>query len=378
MTISIADRITKQHIWLMGDKRTMSYAGLLMIGDVIISEEVKTAATDGKNVIYNPTFVESLTDPELRGLILHEAGHRAFQHLFLWQHLWKKDADKINRATDYVINIGIHDLDPYGSDIQLPDGGLLDFKYRDLDSGQVFDLLDGASNESPLDSHQWSEAKEMSEEEAQAIAKDIDSAMRAGAFMAGKQGGNVDRSFEAMLTPQVDWKEQLRDFVSSVCAGKGDSTWAKPNRRWLGQDIYLPGQIAETIPNIVVAIDTSGSISRDDITKALSELVGICDNVTPERVDLIYWDHRVASHEVYFEETYDRMVASTTPKGGGGTTVECVFQYIEEFNLKPVVCIIITDLCFSFPASGPEYPVLWVAVDNRQTQPPWGTTIRLI
>jgi predicted metal-dependent peptidase len=180
-----------------------------------------------------------------------------------------------------------------------------------------------------------------------------------------------------MLIPEVDWAEQLREYVSAICVGKGESTWRKPNRRWLGQDIYMPSQVAESIGNIVVAIDTSGSISGEAITRALSELVGICDNTTPERVDLIYWDHKVAGHEVYFEDGYAGMINSTKPKGGGGTSIESVFGYLKEFKLTPVLLVVITDLYFSFPADKPDYPILWVAVDNAHTVPPYGTTIRL-
>lgn len=383
MTQAIADRITKNHVWLMGDKRTMAYSGILMVGDVIIDDTIDTACTNGKDVRYSPDYITTLLDKEVRGLILHEAGHKAFQHLILWQALYEEDPERANKACDYVVNIGIHDLDPYENDIKLPEGALYDVKYKGLDSGQIFDLLkeegdDGdGSGGKPLDDHDWEGAQEMPDEEAQALSKEIDSALRAGAFIAGKQGGDVSRDFEAMLEPAVDWKEQLREFVSSVCVGKGESTWRKPNRRWLGQDIYMPSQVAESIGNIVVAVDTSGSISGEAVTRALSELVGICDSTTPERVDLLYWDHKIASHEVYFEDGYDKMVASTKPKGGGGTSIESVYNYMDEFNLKPVLLIVITDLCFGFPSARPDCPILWVSVNNNYTTPPYGTTIRI-
>jgi predicted metal-dependent peptidase len=378
-----ANRITKQHVFLMGYKPTLAYSGLLMMGKVEVTEAVETATTNGIDVKYNPGFVAGLTDPELRGLILHEAGHKAFQQLFVWQSLYEEDADLANKACDYVVNLGIKDLDPYELNIKLPKGGLFDSKYRGMDSRQVFDLLkedakQGRGNGGkPMDDHEWEAAKKLPEAEQQAVSKEIDAALRAGAFLAGKQGGDLSRDFEALLEPKVDWKEQLRDFVSSICAGKGDSTWAKPNRRWLGQDIYMPSQVSESIGSITVAIDTSGSISGDAISMALAELVGICGNTTPERVDLLYWDHQIAAHEVYFEDDYDKLLTSTKPVGGGGTSIECVLNYIEEFKLNPQVCIVITDLCFGMPMTVPGYPVLWVAVDNTYTTPPFGAVIRI-
>jgi predicted metal-dependent peptidase len=241
------------------------------------------------------------------------------------------------------------------------------------------DKEDGKGNGSgePLDEHDWEGAKQLGAEEQEALRKEIEGAVRTGALLAGKQGGDVDVGFEAMMQSQVDWKEQLREFVSSVCAGKGDSTWAKPNRRWLQHDVYMPSQISESVGNICVAIDTSGSIGSTEITKALSELVTICDNVTPEKVDLLYWDTAVAAHEQYREGDYDGMISSTKPKGGGGSDSTCIFEYNATNKLEPVVCIIITDGWITIPASAPPYPVLWVMVDNKTTVPPFGTVIRV-
>ena len=87
------------------------------------------------------------------------------------------------------------------------------------------------------------------------------------------------------MSAKVDWREALREFISSTCAGKDDSTWRKPNRRWLQNDLYLPSTISETMGRIVVAVDTSGSITGDAVNRFLSEVVGIMNNVNPEIVD---------------------------------------------------------------------------------------------
>jgi len=179
------------------------------------------------------------------------------------------------------------------------------------------------------------------------------------------------------MQSKVDWKEQLREFVSTVCIGKGSSTWAKPNRRWLQQDMYIPSQVSESIGSICVGIDTSGSISSQDITKALMELVALCDTCTPERVDLLYWDTEVAAHETYFEGDYDGLVRSTKPKGGGGTAVQCVPDYIKDKGLKPQCVIVITDGYCSGWGTDWGVPVLWVLVENKYDTPTHGVTIRV-
>jgi predicted metal-dependent peptidase len=385
------DRILKAHIALMQDKRTLAYSGIIMVGKTAIRDDIDTAATNGRDVFYGRAFVDSLTDPEIRGLVLHEAKHKLYQHFFIWQKLFEEDHELANMACDFVINLEIQDIDRGGSFIKLPECGCIDEQYRGMSSGDVFAKLkekhgDKQSRASKggkglpegLDEHQWQDAASLSPEEREQLSREIDSAVRTGALLAGKQGGDVDRSFEALMESKVDWREQLREFVSATCAGKGDSTWAKPSRRWLSQDIYMPSQISETVGSMCVAIDTSGSIDDAAITKALSEVVAICDNTTPEKVDLLYWDTQVASHEQYREDNYAGLVASTKPKGGGGSSSIAVFEYINNTlpNL-PEVCIMITDGYIEFPKEVPKYPVIWVLMNNTGTVPPFGSIIRV-
>ena len=86
------DRILKAHIALMQDKRTLAYSGIIMVGKTAIRGDIDTAATNGRDVFYGREFVDSLTDQELRGLVLHEAKHKLYQHLFIWQKLFEEDA----------------------------------------------------------------------------------------------------------------------------------------------------------------------------------------------------------------------------------------------------------------------------------------------
>lgn len=385
------DRILKAHIALMQDTRTLAYSGIIMVGKAVIRGDIDTAATNGRDVFYGRDFVDSLTDQELRGLVLHEAKHKLYQHLFIWQKLFEEDAQLAGIACDFVINLEILDIDRGGSFIKLPECGCIDEQYRGMNTAEVYAKLkeqygDKQSRASKgggkglpegLDEHQWQDAASLSPEEKEQVQKEIDSAVRTGALLAGKQGGDIDRNFEALMESKVDWREQLREFVSSTCAGKGDSTWAKPSRRWLSQDIYMPSQISETVGSMCVAIDTSGSIDDEAITKALSEVVAICDNTTPEKVDLLYWDTQVASHEQYREDNYAGLVNSTKPAGGGGTDVACVMQYIDDNKLKPECTIIITDGYTDFPREHPTYPVIWVIVGGNNVMPPFGSVIRL-
>ena len=378
-------RVERSHIDLMKSPQFVAYSGVLMVGSVKVEDDPSkcpTAYTNGRDVVYGRDFIAKLTDPELRAVILHENKHKMYRHIATWKHLWKQNPSKANRACDYVINLEIVDEGKKTNGfIQLPSNGLYDEKYRGLNSGEVFALLDdddGGGEGNGIDEHGWEDADSMSEEEKQELGKQIDQAIRQGAILAGKVGGDVDRCFTDLMSAKVDWKEALREFVSSVCAGKDDSTWRKPNRRWLQNDLYLPSTISETMGRIVVAVDTSGSIDNQAVNRFLSEVVGIMNNVNPELVDLLYWDGEVAGHEVYGQGDGDKLMASTKPKGGGGTSPSCITRYLKDKNIVPECVVVLTDGYVGSDWGGHwTSPVLWCIVGGCKDIPSVGQSIHM-
>ena len=124
----------------------------------------------------------------------------------------------------------------------------------------------------PFDTHDWEEAGGLSDEEQKELAKDIDDVIRQGALVAGKMGSGGNRTLEEFLEPQVDWREVLRDFITDTCAGGDFSTYNKPNRRYLHLDLIMPSGISEQVEELVLAVDTSGSIGQPELTTFLSEV----------------------------------------------------------------------------------------------------------
>jgi predicted metal-dependent peptidase len=369
----------------MGHPDTMEYASVIMVGKYEVRDDVPTACTNGIDCKYGSKFIKDMADSDLRGLILHENLHKTFQHMFLWQHLYKEDGRTANMACDYVINIIIDDIRIRSNGfITLPKGGLLDRKYEGMDSQTVYNMLreegDGGgsgSGEGGFDDHDWESGEAMSPEEVEQIGKDINQAIRQGQLMAGKLGGNQSRALGSLIEPKVNWREQLREFVSSTAVGKDISTWQRVNRRWLQHDVYMPSTITETVGRIVVAIDTSGSIGGPELDKFLSEVQGICINAMPEKVDLLYWDTEVAAHEVYTQEQLAKLTSSTKPKGGGGTDVACVSKYLKDNQIKPECVIVLTDGYIYGDWGTWNAPVLWTIVGGNKVVPPMGTTIHL-
>jgi predicted metal-dependent peptidase len=218
----------------------------------------------------------------------------------------------------------------------------------------------------------------MSAEEARELEREIDEAIRQGALIAGKMGTGGDRDFADLLEPQVNWREALREFITSTCAGRDYSTWKKPNRRYISHNVYMPSGVSEQVGDLVLAIDTSGSTFAPGVLPAfLSEAKAICDTVKPERVHIIYWDTKVCGVETYTHEQQASMIHSTRPKGGGGTTVEVVPAYLAENNIKPQAVVVLTDGYLGGSWGQWSSPVLWCVIDNKSAAPDCGKVIHI-
>ena len=376
--LSAEQRIQRSHVWLMNNPKYCLYSGIFMMGSVEVLEDFPTAGTNGRDVKYGRKFVEKLSEQELRGLILHENLHKAFRHLTLWKHLDKESPMLTNMAMDYVINLMIHDSDKEGKDVKLPEGGCFDEKFRGMDTGEVYRLLKqqmekngggngqasgngqaGANAGGGFDEHDFEGARELTQQEQEQLEKEIDQALRQGALLAGKMKGGVPREISELMEAKVDWREVMREFVTGLCVDKDISTWRKPNRRWVDQDVYLPSLIGETVGRIVVGIDMSGSIGQQEIGEFLGNLMNVCNTVSPEAIDLIYWDTNVCQHEVYERGEYEGLIQSTKPKGGGGTSPVCVANYVEKKKIKAECILMLTDGYVDSWGDKWPAPVLW-------------------
>ncbi len=401
--LTAEQRIERCHVQMMKHKNFALFSGLFMIGKVsVVDKDLPfTAQTNGLDVIYGRGFVDSLNDKQLSFLILHENMHKAYRHLVVWDKLYKQNAVLANMACDYVINLQIHDYDREQEVTEFPttpDGknlGCMDEAYRGMDAHQVFlELVKkhgkdagkqkvyvvGSGNEQGdgegegeglpdgLDEHDWEGAESMSEQEKESQAKEIESALRQGSILVGKMGGNVDRNISEMLVPKINWKDALREFVKSVTQGKDQTSWRRLHKRYIASDIIMPSSYDEKVGNIVIGIDTSGSIGTEELTQFLSEVKSICDEVSPEAIDVLYWDTHVASRETYQSNELSNLVESTKPAGGGGTEPACVPKYMHKHNMRGECLLMLTD--GYIPAQEPSnweigMPVLWCVKGNR-------------
>lgn len=398
--LTAEQRIERCHVQLMKHPNFCLFSGLFMIGKVEVCDDVPTAKTNGLDVKYGREFVDSLNDKQLSFLILHENMHKAYRHLVVWEKLYRENGMLANWACDYVINLQIRDYDPDERITEMPkdkDGkpmGMLDDKYKGMDAHQVYNLLkdehgkdfgkvkiyiegnddgdgDGGEKQQGFDEHDWEGASEATEEEQKKATDEIESALRQGSILAGKLGGSISRAMQDLLTPKIDWREALRDFIKSTTQGKEKSTWRRLHKRFVGMDLIMPSSYSEKVGSILVGIDTSGSIGGEELAQFLGEVKSICEEVCPEKLDLLYWDTNVAGHGVYAGHELESVMTSTQAKGGGGTNPDCVPVYMNKEQLSPECVIMLTDgyLNSNLDVWNITMPVLWCIKGNSRFNP---------
>jgi predicted metal-dependent peptidase len=341
-----------------------------------VTTEVPTAATNGKMVKFNPDFCEKLSDEELKFLVAHECMHPMLEHPF---RRGERDIRRWNKAGDYVINQLLVD-ENMG---KMPEGGLYDNDVWQQGNGTtdgIYKVLpaeeDGeggvgsvGGQGDPLDECLDADGSPAEQEQNAAEWKVKVAQAAQAAKMMGKMSAGVERFVGTVLQPKVDWREVLQRFVEKC---KDDTrSWARPNRRFLSQGMYLPSTSGEAMGELVVAVDCSGSIGDDEINQFASEVLTIKEDSNPSAIHVVYFDSEVSHYDKF---TRDDEV-HITPHGGGGTAFSPVFEYLEKHNIEPVACVFLTDLYCSDFGNEPAYPTLWVTTDSNSTDAPFGEVV---
>jgi predicted metal-dependent peptidase len=397
-------RLKKAHVALMKHPETSLYSGVILMGSSSVEKGIPTAFTDGLNKKYGEEFISNLTDAELRGLVLHENLHVALKHTLRFRKEFMQDRMLVNVATDYAVNSVIKNLDD-SSFCELPQGGLYDEKFKNWSAREIYNYLkqnlppqpevkiskskgengedkitisiDGKKYEvSASDEHDFSGGgEEMSAAEQAQMSDAIDRALREGGILAGRMGAKLPRAITEMLEPKVDWKETLRDFVTSSTRGSDEFTWRKFNKRMVANDYYLPSLENESVGELIIAIDTSGSIGGAELNEFATELASICENVSPEKVRVLWWDTEVHGEQV-FMDNYTGIAHMLKPQGGGGTRVSCVSDYLIKQKVTAEGVLVFTD---GYVESDIDWrvscPTLWLVTQNKSFNPPVGKMV---
>lgn len=387
-----------------------------------------TMATDGTRIVYNPAFVDQLKPAELEGTLAHEVLHCTLGH-----HCRRSNREPRlwNEAADLAINpILIKNgftlpqgalIDPSFTNLSAEEiyarllrkrgqgstaptqwggqatsggtasngpqaaqgSGIQDWSVPaasqpganktpeiteatpDLPSmrpggfGEVWDATDdhghpASTAEKRRREHEWSIAAEQAIRSAKAC---------------GREPGGVERPLSESRHSQQAWRAILRDFIAAVAPS--DYRWTPPNRRYIASGLYLPSVERRGLGEIVIVVDTSGSIGERELEQFAGEISAISEEAQPEAIHVVYCDAAVQS----VQEFRAAEPVTLEAKGGGGTDFRPAFDWVAENNIAPACLIYLTDLCCdSFPET-PYYPVLW-ATESRRTAP-FGETIRI-
>jgi predicted metal-dependent peptidase len=385
MSITEETRLKKAHIALMRHPETALYSGVIMMGENKIVDDCPTACTNGFDTKYGREFVKSLTDEELRALVLHENLHIALKQISRFKNEYKDDPQLVNMSADYIVNDIIVNLNDK-THCRLPQGGLYDEKYHNWSLREVYNDLKQEREDNPtgfsaksdgvLDEHDFDNAQEMTTQEVEQLSKDIDRALRQGGILAGKLGSKVPRNIEDLLIGKVDWRDVLREFINNQTRGSDEYTWRRYNKRLMANDIYLPSLMNETVGELVIAIDTSGSIGNRELSAFASELVSICDVSCPEKIRVLWWDTEVHGEQLFTAENYQQIDSLLKPQGGGGTNANCVAKYIAKQNIEAEAIIVFTDGYFDTPKWNISTPTLWLVTDTESHVPPNGQVVK--
>lgn len=372
------------------------YASIMLNLNIKEDPDTMAAYTDGVNLGYNPKYIESLSIKEVKALIAHEVLHVALEHMFRMgirgHELW-------NIACDYAVNLILKD-DGYN----IPEGGLISNQFGGMAAEQIYAILaqnkdgketststctnsnngnggeDNGRDMSNIPPSMVGEVREYPKfkdngepakpiEEAQAEWRQKVAQAMEMAKMQGRISSLLKKIITENLKPVIPWQSTLSRFMAENT--KNDYTWTRPSKRYLYTGCYLPDRNTPSLGRIVVAIDTSGSITQAGLNEYAAELRAIL-NISPDtEIEVIYADANVVNTEVL--SVYD---LELHPQGGGGTDYAPVFNYVKEQGNDISCLIYFTDgYCDSFPTDKPEYPTLWVINSGYTFNPPFGEII---
>jgi predicted metal-dependent peptidase len=359
MNQDAARKITRARSKLIFDHPFFGVLALRL--HLVEDEKVNTLATDGRRIRYNPKFITDITIGETVGVVCHEVMHCVLNHM---GRLNGREPRKWNMACDYAINPDLID-----AGFELPQGGLNNPAYQGMSAEHIYSLLPDAPDDgsAPDDLDNGQSDQLTPEEEREWKIATVQAANEAK--KAGKLSKAMEQFIDDLVTPKVDWKNLLRQFVTQV--SNADYSWQRPNRRMLVHGLIMPGLYSESMGEIAVFKDISGSIDHATTAAFSAEIKSIIEDLRPEKTHVLYVNSEVVKSEEYEPEDFKELNNMV----GGGTDFRPPFAMLEEKGIEPKCAIYLTDLEGPFPEVEAPYPVLWCTINNLTA--PWGETVRI-
>jgi predicted metal-dependent peptidase len=372
--------------------RNASFFGSLLCSmNFYWTADIKTAATDGRTLMWNPYWFLKMGAEERKTVLMHELWHPARLH-----HIRRGDRDPQiwNIACDHRIN---NDLlaDGYSFKDLKP---CLDINYKNMVEEDIYEdllskprhiILVGSWTGMPLGgrgvSARGSEETEEDDEigdgdmlpgqeeddptGARVAAVSVVVQAQQVAQMSG-ESGDLDQAVSAVLkqflAPIVPWDVYLHRFMKELT--KGGRTWARPNRRF--PSMYLPSNFLDKkdLEHLVFIEDVSGSISDRDALRFNSEVKFVKDSYDPKKLTLVQFDEEITQVKEFSRKDKFEQIEII---GRRGTDLAPVRQWI--IDNRPTAAIIFSDLgCPPMEPLPFNMPIIWVTINNPTTKPAFG------
>ena len=372
--LTTPERIMSQKMALCIDE---VFFGVLLMGLKVVEAQpgemlCDTMETDGKTLWWCDKYVAPLTDDFLKGLLAHEVMHNASLH-----HIRRgnRDPKRWNIACDAAVDHLLHE-----AGFQVPDNFALmpDWDWaKGLSAEQIYHDMPnhppppggGGGKPRPgttVDAPAGEDPSTL-EAEMKITIKQAAMMQQSADRRKGKETGWLSGFIDSVCEPKVPYSELLKKFFSPLIPS--DTTWARPNRRFVHAGLYLPGQLKDGIGEGIVFFDSSGSCMQD-WPQFRGDLEYIFNQVRPERVHVIMCDSSVKGVQTY--EQGEEFIPNVM--GGGGSDFRPAFALVEEMGLRPEWAIVLSDMHIDFPSTAPNYPV--IAVSTTSTSgPAWAENI---
>lgn len=396
-------------------------AGVMVMGQASLDANIPTACTNGRDEKYNPDFITPMSRKQLRYLRFHELMHKYLKHhMPAYRSICKKYPDLSNMAMDYVINGFIESTPGAHLFFERPScGALVDPRFDGMSWMEVLkellemqqggggkgqgqgqgqsggnDRMDGGKAVSPeealatmgdddetggFDEHDFDNVEELTPDEQAALDKALDDAINQGEMLHRRALAKLGSGGALHGVPVeriTDWRTVLREFVTDTCQGDDEATYSPPNRRFLPLDLLMPSVYSEAMEELVVAADTSGSMGHL-YPVMFGEVAQILRTVKPSKVHVLWWDTQVADAQTFTEQNYDDIATLLKPAGGGGTSPQCVLDYMSAHNINPAAIVWLTDGYIDSFKTQPSCPSLWGVLDNERFTPPFGKVVHV-
>lgn len=376
----------------------------------------KTTATDARNFYFNPDYIARLTLEQTQFVLAHEAMHCALSHFARRNHRQKHRWDV---ACDYAVNMILDEERMSG-----PDNALMNATYRGLTAEEIYPLLHEDPPEETQDTHLFdnatseggegepqeqqdagqgennetegdrSEAGDKPEDgrESQSEPKQssesgspppppsdpdkLDEQWRsrlAAAAQAARQAGKLSQSLmrfvDNLLAPQLPWRALLARYMMN--AARDDYSFQRTSRR--EGEALMPRLYSQGV-NVVVALDTSGSITREELQEFLTEIDALKAQVRAD-VTLHACDDKLAPSGPWKYAMWEAITLPEQVSGGGGTDFRPVFDWLHREQLNPDILVYFTDAEGAFPNLEPSFPVVWLVKGKAPI--PFGVRVQL-